>query len=132
MKTIDWTKPLRTTTRGISAKLVGKLDNEEYVVSWFFAGRTRVAHVDRIGCRLHESGYPDTFPGSISGVGGQLVENVPEEPKDHIRLWHDGDNWRFGGISGVNPRVQPVTKTEAETWLHGPAAQKRTIVKVPV
>lgn len=123
---IDWTKPIRWTKAW-----QGSTDAE---LNLHVVAHSRSEAVVAWGCNKDNLTF-DVVDMKGRRNGDPFVENVPEEPKDHLCLWCSLDGeWHFGKVSFADyPRVTPVTKAEAEAWqARGCESQKRVIVKVAV
>lgn len=108
MKQIDFAKPLRLHGDEVTAM-------KEGVTLVRFQGNTYA--VDEYG------NFQKTAP--CSG-GPARVENVPEEPKDHLIVYQGGDGkWRIDGGGKY-------TKENAEMMMRSPYYAKGVAVKVPV
>lgn len=132
MSKIDWKKPLRTVDWEMAKRTTGR-QPEVYT---FKSGSQRVVWVDdRVypvdaqGCCTADVGYPGFRKCE---VGDPIVENVPEEPKDHLHLYRrEGEEWKIDFGSG-----QLYTKEYAENlsrgWAYHAGAKNTVVVKVPV
>lgn len=91
MEKVDWHKPLRLTKEvnpaGRGSDPVTTFNSHGSRVVWV---GDRVYPVDAEGYAAADVRYPGRR-GVIMGT--KIVENVPEEPKDHLHLYHDGGTW---------------------------------------
>ena len=130
MSKIDWKKPLRTVDWETAQRVTGKAPK----VYTFKSGSQRVVWVDDRVYPVDERGrstarveYPGRRPCK---VGDPMVENVPEEPKDHLHVFlSTGGEWRVDTAGGG----QLKTKADAEKYNHNWLRYgKGVVVKVPV
>lgn len=82
---IDWKKPLRSTAGDYAPMVTYKSGGARVV--WV---ADRVYPVDNCGRAVASVKYPDFDPARLGEV---IVENVPEEPRDHVVV---GCNRRTG------------------------------------
>lgn len=123
MGKIDWHKPIRAMD-GTEAK---PFNSHGSRVVWI---GDYVYPVDEQG-RAKASVYYPRAEGRSCSVGERLVENVPEEPKDHLGVYWTGYKWVIDTV-GFGDNVAMMTETEAKDWARRGAAQRRQAVKVPV
>lgn len=116
---LDFSKPLR---------IVGRMSGDLGAVETIKEGVTIVRDEDGSIFVVDEHGTVQTTE-AWTGDGGLRVENVPEEPKDHVLLYRylGDDTWRID-------RAGPGTKTEYERLATGHSGAYRNVmaVKVPV
>lgn len=93
MSKIDWKKPLRTVDWETAQRVTGKAPK----VYTFKSGSQRVVWVDDRVYPVDEHGRCTAYiehPGFRDcDVGDQIVENVPEEPKDRLHLYSHEGKW---------------------------------------
>jgi len=119
MKQIDFAKPLRLNYNGQG--------NEVEVVK---EGVTLVRIKGSLFA-VDEHGVIQQTGRLREGVTSFMVENVPEEPKDHLHLYRrEGGEWKIDGAP------QLMTKEYAEDlsrgWARHAGAKNTVVVKVPV
>lgn len=127
MSNIDWTKPLRVLYFSEDGRVIGNGGTPAYTynshgsrVVWI---EDRVYPVDEEGRVKARVDYDEC---TWVQKGEQIVENVPEEPKDHIRVYCVGDKWHVDRTS----TGQLQTKEFWEDPLNG--SYEAVVVKVPV
>lgn len=89
MSKIDWKKPLRMVDWATAKRVTGR-QPEVYT---YKSGSQRVVWVDDRVYPVDEQGRSIVdvkYPGFRKcEVGNPMVENVPEEPEDHLCIWLD-------------------------------------------
>lgn len=116
MKKIDWTKPVRIGGEGIMShdpvKVIA-VHGDQAFVTW---GSEMTAHV------------ADEY-GRIQVLPGWRVENVPEEPKDTLRLYKS----IFGGPWVIDGKIDTwKNQEEYRQRLSPDIAANMVLVRVPV
>lgn len=131
MSKIDWKKPLRTVDWATAKRVTGR-DLEVYT---FKSDSQRVVWVDDRVYPVDEQGLCTAdveYPGFRKcEVGDPMVENVPEEPKDHLCIWL---NDPLSGKASIDSLGGSQLQTKATWEKHfGPRIGRYVIlVKVPV
>lgn len=122
MSKIDWTKPLRTNVSHCQVRAAVHPHGNRVIAYWYnSAGEWSEGVFDKFtGAVLYTE-----FAGKRDR-GTVMIENVPEEPKDHIRLFKTSNGWYVDNNSGS----QLQTKSFWENPLNG--AYPGVVVKVPV
>lgn len=116
---IDWSKPLRTVpSRYPAGYMINDMmgDGSDYrAVCWRTGSSvTYVVQVDKDGKSVHPT--IDHF-GEVWPCGKQMVENVPEEPKDHLHVYQHHGVWAFNSYKGE--RLQTKEFWDKQQHRHG-------------
>lgn len=124
---IDWKKPLRNIA-------TGAYEGQHEKAYTFKSGKQRVIWigdrvypVDERGRSVAEVRYPGC---TRAFIGTQVVENVPEAPKDHLCIWLKGPDGVPNIDSFGGEQLHPRSKWEQQ--FKGRIGKDIILVKVPV
>lgn len=113
---IDWDKPLRLINQGHvkNPRVFKNTDGANKII----------AYDGKIGGGTYYT-VVDWKTGKSFEPNGFSVENVPEEPKDHLHLYKCGSEWAVNSIGGV--QLQTKEFWETRHW----GKPNNIVVKVP-
>lgn len=128
---IDWNKPLRTTESKYEVKTAPHPSGDRIIAYWY---NNRGEWSEDVFNKFTGAVCYTEFAGKRD-KGIVTIENVPEEPKDHLVVYWN--HWNHRGEWAIDHR-QLMTKARAEyqayvvnrpfSW----RAMKSIVVKVPV
>lgn len=123
---IDWNKPLRTNVNHYKVTAGPHPSGNRMVCGWYNnAGEWSEGVFDKFtGATVYTEFAGKTHAGQVT------IENVPEEPNDHLHLYKSGDQWFINGAGSAGPnQVAPKQLQPKSYW---EKAGPGVIVKVPV